>query len=50
MSQKNVRHHGLPTEKILGFQWPKTAQMTLKFLCFFREIFEYVQDFSCSSK
>ena len=36
--------------KILGFECPKTAQMVLKFLCFFRNIFKYVQDFSCSSK
>ena len=32
------------------FEWPKAAQMALKFLYFFRNIFKYVQDFSCSSK
>ena len=39
-----------PAEKILGFGWSKTAQMAFKFLCFFRNIVEYVQDFSCPSK
>ena len=34
MSQKNVGHNGWPTQKILGFEWPKTAQMALKFLVF----------------
>ena len=38
------------TEKILGFEWPKTAQMAFKFFYFFRNIFKYVQDFSCLSK
>ena len=32
--QKNVGHHGWPTEKILGFEWSKTTQMALKFLRF----------------
>ena len=41
---------GWSTEKILGFEQRKTAKMALKFLCFFRNIFKYVQDFSCSSK
>ena len=39
---KNVGYHGWVIEKILGFEWPKTAQMALKFLCFFRKIFKYV--------
>ena len=30
--------------------WTKTAQMAFKFLCVFRNIFEYIQNFSCSSK
>ena len=46
---KNVGHHGWPTETNLGFEWPKSGQMALKFFCFFRKIFKYVQDFSCSS-
>ena len=47
---KNVSHHVWPTEKILGFEWLKTTQIAMKFLYFFRKIFKYVQDFSCSSK
>ena len=38
-SRKNVGLHGWPTEKILNSEWPKTAQMSLKFLCFFYETF-----------
>ena len=34
ISRKNVGHQGWLTEKILGFEWPKTAQMALKFLFF----------------
>ena len=49
-SWKNVGHHGWPTEKILVFEWPKTAQMDLKFLCFFRNIFKYIQGFPYLSK
>ena len=49
-SWKNVGRHGWPTEKILVFELPKTAQMALKFLCFFRNIFKYVQEFPCLSK
>ena len=49
-SWKNLGHHVWPTEKILGFEWPKTAQMAFKFFYFFRNIFKYVQDFSCLSK
>ena len=49
-SWKNVGHHGLPTEKILVFEWPKTAQMALKVLFFFQHIFKYVQDFLSLSK
>ena len=41
-SGKNIGHHGWPTDKILDFEWPKTAQMTLKFLLFFRDIFKYI--------
>ena len=37
-SGKNVGHHAWPTEKISDFEWPKTAQMALKFL-FFSGIF-----------
>ena len=37
-SQKNVRHHHFSMEKNLRFEWPKTAQMALKFL-FFSRIF-----------
>ena len=33
---------------MLGFEWPRTAQMALEL--FFRNIFTYVQGFSCSSK
>ena len=29
--RKNVGPHGWPKEKILGFEWPKTVQMALKF-------------------
>ena len=29
MSGKNVGHHGWPTDKILVFEWPKTAQMVV---------------------
>ena len=35
MSRKNVGLHGRLTEKILDFEWSKTAQMALKFLDFF---------------
>ena len=49
-SQKNVGHHDWLMEKMLGFQWPKTSQIVLSFLCFLWKIFKYVQDFSCSSK
>ena len=38
-SRKNVGHHGWPKKKSLGFEWPKTAQMALKFLFFFPEHF-----------
>ena len=31
---KKCRHRGWPTEKIFGFEWVKTTQMTLKFLRF----------------
>ena len=41
-SLQNIGHHSWPTEKVLSFEWPKTAQMTFKFLCFFRIIFEHV--------
>ena len=34
----------------IGFEWPKTAQMAFKFLCFFWNIFKNVQDFPCLSK
>ena len=37
-------------EKILGFESAEATQMALKFLGFFRNIFKYIQDFSCSSK
>ena len=47
---KNVGHHGWSTKKLLGFEWLKTTQMALKFLCFFRNIFKYVQDLSCLLK
>ena len=47
---KNIGHHVWLTEKILGSEWPKMAQMTLKFLCFFWKIFKYVHYFSCSLK
>ena len=30
---KNVGHHGWPTETNLGFEWPKSGQMALKFFC-----------------
>ena len=33
--QKNIGHHGQPTEKILGFEWAKMTKMALKYLrCF----------------
>ena len=32
--QKNVAHHGWPTEKVLVFKWAKTTQMTLKLFRF----------------
>ena len=32
--KKNVGQHGWPTEKILGFEWAITTQVTLKFLRF----------------
>ena len=44
--RKNVGHHGWPAEEVLGFKWPKTAQVALKVLCFFRNIFNFLQDFS----
>ena len=47
MSRKNVGHHSWPTDKSLGFEWPKTAQMAWQFLGFFKK---YGQGFSCSSK
>ena len=47
---KNVGHHGWSTKKLLGFEWLKTTQMALKFLCFFRNSFKYVQDLSCLLK
>ena len=40
----------IETDKILVSEWPKSAQMALKFLCFFRKLFKYVQDFSCLPK
>ena len=49
-SWKNVGHHGWPTERILGFEQAKTAQMAFRLLCFFRNIFKYVHDFSRLSK
>ena len=39
--RKSVGRHGWSTEKIFVFQWPKTAQMASKFLCFFRKIFKF---------
>ena len=36
--EKNFGHHSWPTDKILGFEWPKIAQIALKFLCFFQII------------
>ena len=45
-SWKYFGHHGWPTEKILDFQWPKTVQMALKFLCFSQNILNFFQDFS----
>ena len=45
MSWKNVGHHSWLTEKVLCFEWPKTAQMALEFLYFLWNIFRYVQDF-----
>ena len=36
-SWKDVGHHGRWTNKILGFEKPRTAQMALKFLGFFLE-------------
>ena len=33
-SRKNVGHYGWPMEKMLGFEWPKTTQIVLKFLFF----------------
>ena len=41
-SGKNVDHHCWPMEKILDFDWPKTAQMALKFLVFLWDIFKYI--------
>ena len=38
-SSKNVAYHGWPTEKILGFKWPEEAQMTLKLLKYFLNMF-----------
>ena len=38
---KNVGHHSLQKEKILGFEWAKTTQMALKFLQFFQNIFMF---------
>ena len=35
---------------MLGFEQAKTAQMAFRLLCFFRNIFKYVQDFSRLSK
>ena len=35
---------------MLGFDWPKMTQMTLIFMCFFRIIFKYVQDFFVRQK
>ena len=34
VTKKNVDHHGWLTEKNLGFEWPKTAQMALIFYVF----------------
>ena len=42
--------HSWPTEKILGFEWPKTTQMTVKLLFFCRNIFKCVQGLFCLSK
>ena len=39
---ENVGHHGWSKENILGFEWPKSAQMALKLFCFFRKFFKYV--------
>ena len=41
-SGKNVGHHCWPTEKILDFEWSKKAQMAMKFLFFFQDIFKYI--------
>ena len=42
-SQEIVSHPGWPKEKILGFKWPKTAEM--KFLFFSRIFLNMIRDF-----
>ena len=46
---KKCRHRGWPTEKIFGFEWVKTTQMT-EIFAFFWYIFKYVQNFFCLLK
>ena len=42
---------GQNVEKSLGFAWAKTTEMTgFEIFAFFRNIFKYVQSFSCLSK
>ena len=43
--EKNFSHHGWPSDKILGCEWPKTAQMALKIFYFFRNIFNLFRIF-----
>ena len=47
--QKNVGHHGWPTEKILSFKWTKTTRSFETFGLFWNFL-KYVQNFYCSSK